>query len=1067
MLDESLIALASAAGAAVASAAGTDAWQALRQRVAGIFGRGDGAEERTLLEGLDRSVVELERAGSEEREHTRTRMVAAWQTRFRHLLEHVADEDRAEVVRRLDEVVGNGQHLSGGASAGDGGLAVEGTVGIRADRGSAAAGVMGDVRIGNPEQAGLGTQPRPPVVMPAIPHPTGLSISAHHHSVAAHSINRFDYYAAPRAPMSWPHIAGVIPRQAECFQHRDAVEALERAVADGGTAVLCQVLSGTGGVGKTQLAAHYARRSWRDRAVDLLAWITASSRESIVSSYSRLGADVAAADSSDPDQAASRFLAWAETTDRRWLVVLDDLADPADLRGLWPPANPQGQVLITTRRRDAALRGRSRVRIDIGLFTPNEAASYLRAQLAALGRSDDPVQIAGLAADLGHLPLALAQAAAYLVDLSMGCATYRARLADRTRQLADLVPDDSGLPDDHRAALQATWSLSVEHADRLRPSGLARPMLHLASMLDANGIPVTVLTSPPALGYLSDHRSVGTSGQSGSASAEDAAAALRCLDRLSLADHTTDSPHQRVRVHGLIQRTTREALPSAVQDTLVVTCADALTAVWSMEEGDFTLAQSLRANAEALISHAGTALWQAGCHPVLLRTGQSLGVTGLAGAARTYFQDLYNAACRYLGHDHADALTIRHHLITWQAATGDLISAKAGFADLLADRVRVLGPHHPDTLAARGDEAALQGRAGDPSGAGEASKRVLEDSLRILGPEHSQTLTARLNVAHWTGEAGNPAEAVTACEQLLADTSRFLGPDHLKTRAVRLHLAVWRGEAGDPLGAASDFEGLLADQLRLLGADHPQTLSTRHDLARWRGKAGDPDTAVSDFERLLADQLRVLGPDHPDTLTTRHDLASWRGESGDAHSAVSELEGVLVDRLSVLGHDHPDTLTTRANLAYWRGKGGDASGAFVATSELLADRLRVLGPDHPDTLTTRHNLAQWRAKTGDAAGAVVAETELLADRLRVLGPEHPHTFSARHHLAQWIGQAGDPAGATATLAQLLADQLRVLGPQHPATRATEDSLACWRVEEGRQPTNRTGPGPSTGSSNNP
>ncbi|MEU2422262.1 tetratricopeptide repeat protein [Streptomyces sp. NPDC007851] len=827
------------------------------------------------------------------------------------------------------------------------------------------------------------------------------------------------------------------------------MEVLERAVADGGTAVLCQVLSGTGGVGKTQLAAHYARRSWRDGAVDLMAWVIASSRESIVSSYGRLGADVAAGDLRDPEQAAARFLAWAETTDRRWLIVLDDLADPADLRGLWPPASPGGQVLITTRRRDAALRGRSRVHIDIGLFTPAEAASYLRTQLAALGRRDDPVQIAGLAADLGHLPLALAQAAAYLVDLGLDCAAYRARLADRSRRLADLVPDDSGLPDDHRAALHATWSLSIEQADRLRPSGLARPMLHLASMLDANGIPLAVLTSPPVLRYLTDRQPVGVNGPPGSVSVEDAAAALRCLDRLSLTDHMTGSPHQRVRVHGLIQRTTRDTLPSPVQDTLVVTCAEALTAVWPMAAGDPALAQILRNNAEALISHAGTALWMSGCHSVLLRTGESLGLTGLASAARTYFQDLYEAACGHLGHDHADTLTIRHYLITWQGEAGDLTRAKAGFAELLADRIRVLGPEHPDTLATRGDKAALQGRAGDPTGAGEESRRVLEASLRILGPDHSQTLTARLNVAHWTGAAGNPAEAVTACEQLLADTSALLGSDHLKTLAVRLHLAIWRGEAGDAVGAASAFEHLLADQLRVLGADHPQTLSIRHDLARWRGKAGDPETAVSDFEQLLANQLRVLGPDHPDTLTTRHDLASWRGEGGDAHTAVSELEQLLADRLRVLGPDHPNTLTTRANLAYWRGKSGDLAGAVVATSELLADRLRVLGPDHPDTLATRHDLAQWRAETGDAAGAVVAESELLADRLRVLGPEHPHTFSARNHLAHWIGRVGDPVGAATALAQLLADQLRVLGPQHPETRATEDSLAFWSAEVDR------------------
>ncbi|MER5941068.1 tetratricopeptide repeat protein [Streptomyces sp. NPDC001928] len=823
------------------------------------------------------------------------------------------------------------------------------------------------------------------------------------------------------------------------------VEALQRAVVGGGTAVLCQVLSGTGGVGKTQLAAHYARRCRRDGAVDLLAWVTASSRESIVSSYSRLASDVLAADSSDPEQAAGRFLAWAETTDRRWLIVLDDLTDPADLRGLWPPDNPSGRVLVTTRRRDAALGGHRRVRIDVGLFTPAEAESYLATQLAAFGRHDDAVQIAGLAADLGHLPLALAQAAAYLVDLGLDCAAYRARLADRSRSLSDLVPEDSGLPDDHRVALQATWSLSVERADRLRPQGLARPMLLLAGMLDANGIPVEVLTSPSALRYLTDHRPEGPHGLAAEVSMDDAAGALRCLDRLSLIEHMSEGSHQRVRVHGLIQRATRETLSPSVRGALAVTCADALVAVWPSFARDPALEQSLRANADALISQAGSALWDSGCHAVLLRTGESLGVTGLAAAARTYFQDLHATACGHLGPDHPDALTIRHYLVTWQGETGDLADARAGYAALLADRRRVLGPDHPDTLATRGDMASSQGRAGDPVGAGEASAEVLEDSLRILGAAHPQTLTARLNVAHWAGAAGKPSVAVTACAALVADASRLLGPDDRRTRAVRYHLALWRGEAGDPTGAVVDFEQLLTDQLRVLGPEHPQTLSTRHDLARWRGMAGDAQRAVADFEQLLLDQLRVLGPDHPDTLATRHDLASWRGEGGDADSAVGALDALLPDRLRVLGPDHPDTLTTRANLAYWRGKSGDPAGAVIATSELLADRLRVLGPDHVDTLTTRHNLARWRAQAGDPAGAAEAESEVLADRLRVLGPDHPHTLSARHHLAQWTGEAGDPSGAVEALEQLLADQLRVLGPRHPATRATEAALARWQA----------------------
>lgn len=274
-------------------------------------------------------------------------------------------------------------------------------------------------------------------------------------------------------------------------------------MADDRTAPLCLVLAGTGGVGKTQLAAAHARTAWQAGTVDLLAWVTASSRDAAVAAYAQAGAEVAGADPGDPQQAAGRFITWLETTDRRWLVVLDDLADPADLRGLWPPAGSRGRgrVLVTTRRRDAVLTGEGRRLIHVGLFTPGEAGAYLTAKLAAHQPTDQPDQIANLAADLGILPLPLAQAAAYLTDRDLDCATYRDRLADRRRTLPDLAPDDSGLPDDHRTVLAATWSLSTEQADRLRPAGLARPMLELASMLDPNGIPQTVLTSPPARAF--------------------------------------------------------------------------------------------------------------------------------------------------------------------------------------------------------------------------------------------------------------------------------------------------------------------------------------------------------------------------------------------------------------------------------------------------------------------------------------------------------------------------------------------------------------------------------------
>ncbi|MFE7531306.1 FxSxx-COOH system tetratricopeptide repeat protein [Kitasatospora sp. NPDC057542] len=778
------------------------------------------------------------------------------------------------------------------------------------------------------------------------------------------------YFAAPRPAVTWPHQVGVLPRQADSFQDRAAVEQLDQALACGGMAVLCQVLAGMGGVGKTQLAAHHARQVWARGGVDLLVWISATTREAVISAYAQAAAEVLGADLADPERAAHAFLAWLEpkpgTTQRRWLVVLDDVASPADLRGLWPPASQQGgRTLVTTRRRDAAMTSSDRLLVPVGLFTPDEAVAYLTTVLAAHGRLELPDQLAAFATDLGHLPLALSQAVAYLIDADLDCAAYRTLLADRARTLADVLPDPSGIPDDQDTTVTAAWSLSIDRADEFPPAGLARPMLQLTAVLASNGIPSSVLVDPPALAYLNEHRT-GTAGRAcpEEATALDASRVLRTLHRLSLLDHTPRNMHQAVRVHQLVQRVTRDALTTQQRDRLARAAADALIEAWPEIERDTTLAQVLRANAEALTRHAENALYQAdGAHPLLFRMGKSLLEAGQLAASSEHWQYL---SCT--SHEH-------------------------------------LGPDHPDTLSAQVNLASCQGNAGNAAGAMASSEQVLKRMLKALGPDHPKTLSAQLNLAYWRGEAGDASGAETAFQQLLSDLLRVHGPDHSDTLAAKHNLAYWRGEAGDAVGAVTVLDELVEDCLRVFGSDHPRTLAAQANLADWRGEAGDQAGAVDVYTHLLRDCQRVLGPDHPRTLATQTNLASWRVTVGDLPGAEATLDQLLERCLRVLGSDHPDTLQTRHTMARCQGEAGAPTRAVTSFQGLLADRVRVLGADHPTTLRTRSNLAHWRGEAGDAAGAAADFEQLLTDRKRVLGADHPATLATRERLAFWQGRA--------------------------------------------------------------
>ncbi|MEU7871518.1 tetratricopeptide repeat protein [Dactylosporangium sp. NPDC049140] len=728
--------------------------------------------------------------------------------------------------------------------------------------------------------------------------------------------------------MTWPVQVGVVPVLADRRLDRPVDRSLATKVAsnDARPVVVCQVLAGMGGVGKTQLAAGLARRQWDEDRIDLLVWVTAGSRASVITAYADAAARVTGADEADPARAANRLLEWlAEPhthpgTGRpiRWLVILDDLTDPADLTGLWPPTTRAGRTVVTTRRRDAALTaGRQLITVDV--FTRGQSVDYLRGKLG-----DNLGGAAELAERLGHLPLALAQAAAYIADQNISCTEYLDRLSDRARRLAELQPH--ALPDDQHRGVAATWDLSLDLANGMTPEGLAGPLLRLASVLDPNGIPQAVFETPAVTSWLTTLRiraavlTIGTDKLRHSlhhfvftedhascpdrkklrhritqrvmryvmrtfddltVAPADAYAALRRLYLLHLIGHDPESAARPVRVHALVQRATRERIAPTDLGAVVRAAAQAVADAWPHPEPDQELAQVLRTNTEALLGNGVEHLVNRliGVHPVLFRLRRSLGEAGLLDAAGQFDRFLVAETTERLGHEHLGTLTAREYAADGRGAAGDAGGARAAHEELLADRLRILGADHPATLASRHYLIFWRAKTGDAAGAVAAFRALLADEVRVLGPDHPATLSTRGELATWSGRAGDPSDAIAAFEQLLADRIRLLGPDHPQTLITRSGLANQRGMAGHA-DAVAAFAVLIPDMVRVLGRDHPDTLKARSNLAYWRGKHGDPDRAVADFEVLVVDFLRVLGPGHETTRIAQTNLAFWRERAG-------------------------------------------------------------------------------------------------------------------------------------------------------------------------------------------
>jgi tetratricopeptide (TPR) repeat protein len=793
-----------------------------------------------------------------------------------------------------------------------------------------------------------------------------------------------------------------------------------------------QVISGMGGIGKTEIAAEYIHQNF-DK-YEIIWWIRAEHHDRVRDALVKLGQRLElrqATTDGGRDRAIMAVLDALQSDARSsWLLVYDNAANPLDLQKYLPESREGGHIVITSRQ----LNWPSYIVVDsieVAPFTEQEAISFLRRRvpgLAVRGKLTQEEDLrraseAGrLAAELGRLPIAMEHAAAYLAETAQSVDEYLTRFAENAHQLLSEQPGDLELP----APVSGTWAMSLtlltpdaEHLFNLCAFFSPEPIAAELFLQDTEGI-----DDPPGLGEFL-------------ASRQRFRAAASQLHRLSLA--RVDGARDLIQMHRVVQAVAQGWLQQNHIDKFhgYRAAVDMLLARsnpgnpdQSSSDAIYDLSlQHLESN------HRFLRTQNPALRNLIIEQVRRLHLRGGHVEAMQFGEEARRVWRERLGEDDLQVLSV-----TVEIAIAMYMGGRAADAHELILHIRPLLQRYTE-----GDGFRVFLLNENSYGADLRARSQFREALdldlsllprfeQVFGSDHERTLNVRNNIAADYRQLGRFREALETDQRTLDDRRRILGPDNLLT----LHScgAVARDLRGLGLYQDSlDIARKVAGAFEAVGGrDNLYWLQAREGFATALRKAGHHWDAVQESEHVLQRCHDYLGTDHRYTLRAATNLVNDRRAVGDLIGAERLAQET---RDLCFKHNFPENLVYAAlmNLASVLRLAERPDEALPYDEQARKGLIRIYGDMHPFTLAANINYATDLTACGKLGDAIQMGHETLGKCRRSLGDDHPDTLMAAANLAIDETAAGDRVGARQCLDDVLRRYEQTLTLEHPEARA--------------------------------
>lgn len=342
--------------------------------------------------------------------------------------------------------------------------------------------------------------------------------------------------------------------------------------------------------------------------------------------------------------------------------------------------------------------------------------------------------------------------------------------------------------------------------------------------------------------------------------------------------------------------------------------------------------------------------------------------------------------------DKEATLAAIHKLGYLYADQGKMAEAEKMFERALQGNEKLLGPIHPSTLDMVHDLGIFYKNLGKPTEAENMYKRALRGYSKMLDPTHTHTriLETFNNLGDLYTHQGKLAEAEEMLEQAFRGNETIRGPMHPLTLNTVNNLGALYIEQGKLAEAEKMYQRALRGFDGELGPMHTSTLGMINNLGILYEGQGKLAEAEEMYERALRGFEKTLGPSHMSVLDIIRHLGDFYANQGKLTEAEKMYERALRGYEKILNSRHILTLNSVSNLGVFylrQGKLAEAEKMYERAIRGYGDAIGLENVERcQPALFTMVNKGILYVKQGELTKAREMYSRVLSGFYTILGP---------------------------------------------------------------------------------